>query len=152
RRRAADPRRGRAQEAAWAVRKAQATRLRPLWAALLAAVLLAATGAIAPARAVAATPAGNSARANIVLVLTDDMTTSDLAWMPIPRRLIGDKGVSFDDNFVNDPACCPSRVTMLTGKYAHNTGIYTNGGGNGGFEVAHLSGLEQDTIATRLQH
>jgi N-acetylglucosamine-6-sulfatase len=52
---------------------------------------------------------------------------------------------------VNDPACCPSRVTLLTGKYAHNTGVFANGGSNGGFETAHRRGLERDTVATRLQ-
>ncbi|MFI5047382.1 MAG: sulfatase-like hydrolase/transferase, partial [Acidimicrobiia bacterium] len=103
----------------------------------------------ADAHAAASVPA---ARPNIVFVLTDDMTTSDLAWMPTTQRLIADRGVSFDESFVNDPACCPSRATMLTGKYAHNTGVYSNGGTNGGFETAHANGLEQDTFATRLQH
>ena len=83
--------------------------------------------------------------------MTDDMTTGDLDWMPVTRRLLVDEGTSFDANYVNDPACCPSRVTMLTGQYAHNTGVYSNGGANGGFETAHQLGLEDDTIATRLQ-
>ena len=40
---------------------------------------------------------------------------------------------------------------MLRGQFAHNTGVKTNGGGNGGFETAYLSGVEHDTIATDLQ-
>jgi len=125
--------------------------LRSSRVALAAALLLVAIGSTTPANASAApTVASGSAHPNIVLVLTDDMTTSDLAWMPITQKLIGDQGATFDQSFVNDPACCPSRVTMLTGKYAHNTGVYSNGGTNGGFETAHANGVEQDTIATRL--
>jgi N-acetylglucosamine-6-sulfatase len=125
--------------------------LRSPRAVLAAAVLLAAAVVLVSGHAPPAASAEPAARPNIVLVLTDDMTADDLQWMPITRQVIGDSGVAFDQYFVNDPSCCPSRVTMLTGKYAHNTGVYTNGGTNGGFETAHARGLEEDTVATRLQ-
>ena len=117
---------------------------------VVAMVIVAATIAVFPAHAVAA-PHDRRRRPNIVFVLTDDMTLADLAVMPATRRLIGDEGATFDQFFVNDPACCQSRATILTGRYAHNTGVWPNGGTNGGFETAHRLGLEHDTIATRLQ-
>ena len=117
---------------------------------LATALIVAAIGVVA------LTPASPTAaatrRPNIVLILTDDMAMGDLPYVPTVRRLIGDQGVTFDESFVNNPACCPSRVTMLTGRYAHNTGVFSNGGINGGFETAHAKGLERDTVATRLQH
>ncbi|MET0628109.1 MAG: sulfatase [Acidimicrobiia bacterium] len=123
------------------------TRARPF---LVAMVIAAATIAVLPVHADAA-PRDRRRRPNIVFVLTDDMSLSDLAVMPATRRLIGDEGATFDQFLINDPACCPSRATILTGRYAHNTGVWSNGGTNGGFETAHSLGLEKDTIATRLQ-
>ena len=51
---------------------------------------------------------------------------------------------------MSNSLCCPSRTTTLRGQYAHNTGIWSNGGDNGGFERAYATGVEQDTVATRL--
>jgi arylsulfatase A-like enzyme len=53
---------------------------------------------------------------------------------------------------VTNSLCCPSRTTTLRGQYAHNTGVWTNGGDNGGFERAYANGIEHDTVATRLEH
>ena len=61
-------------------------------------------------------------------------------------------GTTFDQYLVSNSLCCPSRTTTLRGQYAHNTGVWTNGGENGGFERAHANGIEQDTVATRLHH
>ena len=66
------------------------------------------------------------------------------------RRSSAAQGTTFDDYFVSNSLCCPSRTTTLRGQYAHNTGVWTNGGDNGGFERAHANGVEQDTVATRL--
>jgi N-acetylglucosamine-6-sulfatase len=88
---------------------------------------------------------------NIVFVLTDDLDTASLDAMPRTRRLIAAQGVTFDHYFVNVAVCCPSRMTTLRGQYSHNTGVLTNGGGNGGFGTARALGVETDTIATRLR-
>ena len=90
-------------------------------------------------------------RPNIVLVLTDDMTRADLHSMPGVNRLLTAKGLRFTRAMVNVSLCCPSRTTILRGQYAHNTGVLTNGGNNGGFEHAYQRKVERSTIATWLQ-
>ena len=40
-----------------------------------------------------------------------------------------DHWVRFTNAFVNVPLCCPSRATILTGRYAHHTGVEDNGDG-----------------------
>src|ERR671911_1326090 len=78
--------------------------------------MLLGAAAIMPASAAAERP-------NLVVVMTDDQTVSELADMPHTRRLIGAKGVRFDRSYVSFPVCCPSRATYLTGQYAHNHGV-----------------------------
>jgi N-acetylglucosamine-6-sulfatase len=72
--------------------------------------------------------------------------------MPQVQSLVAAPGARFTHFFANVSLCCPSRVTMLRGQYAHNTGVETNGdtGANGGFGAAYRLGLERDTVATRL--
>jgi N-acetylglucosamine-6-sulfatase len=90
-------------------------------------------------------------RPNILFVLADDLDLAAMSFMPHTRALIGDRGVTFDNYFVTNSACCPSRTSMLRGQYSHNTGVWSNGGGNGGFARALANGIERDTIATRLR-
>jgi N-acetylglucosamine-6-sulfatase len=44
--------------------------------------------------------------------------------------------------------CCPSRATILTGRYSHTTGVYFNRGPHGGWQSFKPS--ESATIATAL--
>jgi arylsulfatase A-like enzyme len=46
--------------------------------------------------------------------------------MPSVRSLIVRAGTSFARAYVNEPLCCPSRATILTGKYAQNTRVTEN--------------------------
>jgi N-acetylglucosamine-6-sulfatase len=87
---------------------------------------------------------------NIVFVLTDDLSTDLLPYMPNVRRL-QQRGTTFTNYFVTDSLCCPSRASILTGMYPHDTGIFRNTGPDGGFIAFHDFGLEQDTYATNLQ-
>lgn len=72
---------------------------------------------------------------NVVLVLTDDMSASDIRYLPKTRRLMKRTGVRFDDFVAPQPLCCPARAQMLTGQYAHNNGVHDNNGPNGGYDA-----------------
>jgi arylsulfatase A-like enzyme len=52
---------------------------------------------------------------------------------------------------INVPLCCPSRVSILRGQYAHNTQIYGNILPLGGFRKVYSLDLESSTIASWLQ-
>ena len=67
---------------------------------------------------------------NIVVVMTDDEALWGGEATPETNQLIGAAGVTFLNSFATDPLCCPSRATMLTGQYAHNHGVISNGGPN----------------------
>lgn len=41
-------------------------------------------------------------------------------------RLVAHKGATLNNAFVNTPLCCPSRSTLFTGLYQHNTGVLNN--------------------------
>ena len=88
---------------------------------------------------------------NILFILTDDLDLHELEVMPKLKSLLIDQGMSFSQYFANVSLCCPSRVTTLSGQYAHNTHVMTNGGTNGGFETFHERNGEQSTLATWLQ-
>ncbi len=61
------------------------------------------------------------------------MRADELRALPHVRRLIGDRGVTFDHAYAVDPVCCPSRVSILTGQYPHNSGVVDNVFPRGGF-------------------
>ena len=70
--------------------------------------------------------------------------------MPNVRNALMAKGVTFSNGFVVNPLCCPSRATILTGKYSHGTDIYSNIPPHGGFATFTNEGEDQSTIATWL--
>ncbi|MDQ3890268.1 MAG: sulfatase-like hydrolase/transferase [Actinomycetota bacterium] len=87
-------------------------------------------------------------RPSIVLVLTDDQRWDTLSpdVLPTVERELVARGVSFRNAFVPNPLCCPSRASILTGKYSHSTGVYTNRAPHGGVRAFDAS----STIATWL--
>jgi len=70
------------------------------------------------------TGAGKS-RPNIVFILTDDqdLHMRSLNYMPFVKTHLIDQGTSFRKHFCTTALCCPSRVTLWTGKAAHNTNV-----------------------------
>ena len=89
-------------------------------------------------------------RPNIVYILADDLSWDLLDYMPNVKRL-QKRVMTFSNYFVSDTLCCPSRATILTGKYPHNTGVRSNDPPKGGFQVFRDRGNERDTFAVSLQ-
>jgi N-acetylglucosamine-6-sulfatase len=97
------------------------------------------------------------AQPNIVFILADDMRKDDLQYMPNTKALLQSTGMSFENAFVSNALCCPSRATILRGQYSHNTGVWSNSSTDsssttaGGWLVYQQNGNEADNVATRLQ-
>jgi N-acetylglucosamine-6-sulfatase len=85
-------------------------------------------------------------RPNIVFVMTDDMPKNLIHRMPKVDRRIVDEGIKFPNAYVSQSLCCPSRASILTGMYPHNTGIWKNGGAHGGVGAFRRQGLEQRSV------
>jgi len=97
-----------------------------------------------------------AARPNMVFILTDDMRKDDLRYMPKTRSLLGGRGMSFENAFVSNALCAPSRASIMRGQYAHNTHVSSNSSTDsrstsfGGWQAYHRNGDEVDNVATRL--
>ncbi len=93
------------------------------WATLAAAVALL---AIIGGALVAREASGTSSQKNVIFILTDDMTYSELSAMPNVQSLLAAQGTSFNEAYISFPLCCPSRATMMRGQYMHNHGVHGN--------------------------
>jgi N-acetylglucosamine-6-sulfatase len=89
-------------------------------------------------------------RPNVVFILTDDLDAGSTSYMPELQSLMVDQGTTFENAFVTDPMCCPSRATFVRGQYSHNTGIRSNSPPLGGHEKFRGEGLDRSTVATWL--
>jgi arylsulfatase A-like enzyme len=95
------------------------------------------------------TTAERDPRMNVIVIVTDDQSFDsiphDPVVMPYLQAATGDPDdhwIVFRNGFVTTPLCCPSRATLLTGRYPHHHGVRTNDDG-------HLLD-ESQTIATWL--
>jgi N-acetylglucosamine-6-sulfatase len=128
-----------------------ARRSSRLGAVVLVAAGLTVTGLIGGFSAGASPPAAG-ARPNIVFVLTDD-----LAWnLVTPRYMphvvaLERRGVTFTKYFVDDSLCCPSRASILTGLFPHDTRVFTNTWKEGGYHAFREHRDERRTFAIPLR-
>ena len=83
---------------------------------------------------------------NFVIILSDDQRwdTVDATHqspnrpgyvMPNVKSELIDSGITFSEGHVTTSLCCPSRTSILTGQYSHNTGVHDNDPPDGGAEV-----------------
>src|SRR5919197_894183 len=115
---------------------------------LLTAILavLAIATSLGGVRGPSAASAEASSRPNIVLILTDDQRWNSLWAMLAVQGNLVDRGVTFTNGFVVNSLCCPSRASILTGRYSHSTGVYTEASPGGGFDRFR----DSSTLATWL--
>jgi N-acetylglucosamine-6-sulfatase len=109
-----------------------------------------------------AEPAAAAAqRPSFVVIQTDDQTLDGLYGgfgsprlqaMPNTLQLIAKRGMTFNRYYVSYPLCCPSRVSLLTGRYAHNTGVKGNVQPNGGYFGFSFRAANSHNMAIWLQN
>lgn len=87
---------------------------------------------------------------NIVFVLTDDLASNLVRYMPHVLQMQRE-GETFSNYFVTDSLCCPSRASILTGRFPHDTRVFDNSPPEGGYSVFHERGEERQTFALALQ-
>ncbi len=96
-------------------------------AGAVGAALVGTSSALAPARASEAPAAAPVGAPNILLINTDDQRADTLSVMPRVQAFFGQRGTTYTNASVTTSLCTPSRSTMLSGRYSHNTGITGNG-------------------------
>ncbi len=74
----------------------------------------------------------NIGRPNVVIILSDDQRYDLMPYLPLTTALLQDERVDFAQAFATTPLCCPTRASLLTGLYSHNTGVLQNYLPNGG--------------------
>ena len=87
-------------------------------------------------------------RPNVVMITTDDMSVTDMPYMPQVRRLMQREGVTFRNAIAPTSICVPARASLLSGQYATNHGAYTITGKHGGFQAFS----EHRTLPVWLEH
>ena len=90
--------------------------------------------------------AEQSEKPNIVIILTDDQPAGTMWALPKTQELLATKGMTLDNLFIPTSACCPSRASLLTGEYAHDTGVYSNEPTYGGWKTYKKNGNEKDSL------
>jgi arylsulfatase A-like enzyme len=145
------------------------SRARPAAAAALLALLCTLAVALGGGAAGAAAPEEpplnpNGTQPSFVVIQTDDQTLDGLyatftafpgaavtRSMPNTLDLIAKKGMTFNRYYVPYPLCCPSRVSLLTGRYSHNNGVKGNVQPNGGYYGFSFRAAASHNLATWLQ-
>ena len=94
----------------------------------------------------------DAAPPNVLLILTDDQRANTLVGMPRVMEEIVGQGTTYPNAFVPTSWCCPSRASLLSGKFAHNSGVWENlqASAWGAWSAFANGGEEKDTLATRL--
>ena len=83
-------------------------------------------------------------------MLTDDLSLNLLQFMPHVLEMERN-GATFANYFVTDSLCCPSRSSIFTGEFPHDTGVFRNAEPDGGYGTFNAHGNEPNTFAVALQ-
>ncbi|KAJ6100451.1 hypothetical protein N7499_000081 [Penicillium canescens] len=97
--------------------------------------------------------AHSSRKPNILFVITDDqdLELDSISYTPHITRHIRDRGTFFRNHFVTTALCCPSRVSLWTGRQAHNTNVTDVNPPYGGYPKFVERGFNDDFLPIWLQ-
>ena len=88
---------------------------------------------------------------NILFFLTDDQNFDSLEPLSKARHWIADQGVTFENAFVTVPVSSPSRSSILTDLYQHNTKVLNNTIEGNYYGSQWRNHMEKNTYATALK-
>jgi N-acetylglucosamine-6-sulfatase len=138
------------------------TRRLAVAAALLALLACLVFGSLQGADRAGAAQQSATQKPSFVVIQVDDATLDqlyaslnvggiDVQAMPYTLSLIANRGITFNRYYVPYPLCCPSRVSLLTGRYAHNHNVRGNVPPNGGFTGFKARQAYSNNLAPWLQ-
>jgi arylsulfatase A-like enzyme len=67
---------------------------------------------------------------NILIIVTDDQRVGSMSALPETLRIFEEGGTKFSRAYSTTPQCCPSRASIMTGRYSHNHGVLENNDGD----------------------
>jgi N-acetylglucosamine-6-sulfatase len=117
-----------------------------------AVVAASSSGASASTSSVSGVAQPATKHPNVVFILTDDLSWNLINDKFAPHIVqLQKRGETFNHYFVDDSLCCPSRSSIFTGLFPHDTNVATNLPPDGGFQKFQSQGLDQKTFAVALQ-
>ncbi|CAK7216017.1 hypothetical protein SCUCBS95973_002662 [Sporothrix curviconia] len=90
---------------------------------------------------------------NFVFIITDDqdLHMNSLDYLPFVKKHLRDRGTTYQRHFCTTAVCCPSRVSLWTGKQAHNTNVTDVNPPHGGYPKFISQGLNDNYLPVWLQ-
>lgn len=95
----------------------------------------------------------SSRKPNFVFIITDDqdLLLDSLDYQPLLKKHITDQGTAFSKHYCTISICCPSRVSLLTGRAAHNTNVTDVSPPYGGYPKFLSEGWNEKYLPVWLQ-
>ncbi|KAJ4416610.1 hypothetical protein N0V85_002211 [Neurospora sp. IMI 360204] len=90
---------------------------------------------------------------NIVFILTDDqdLHLQSLDYLPLIQKHLADEGTTYKRHYCTTAICCPARVSLWTGKQAHNTNVTDVSPPYGGYPKFISQGFNEAYLPVWLQ-
>ncbi|KAL3476702.1 alkaline-phosphatase-like protein [Aspergillus californicus] len=91
---------------------------------------------------------------NFIFIITDDqdLQLNSIDYMPLTLKHLKQEGTFFSNHFVTTALCCPSRVSLWTGRQAHNTNVTDVSPPYGGYPKFVDRGFNDDFLPVWLQN
>ncbi|KAF2450826.1 Arylsulphatase [Karstenula rhodostoma CBS 690.94] len=108
---------------------------------------------LATAAIISCGASNRNGKPNFVFIITDDqdLHLGSLDYMPLVKKHLGKQGTFYKQHYCTISICCPSRVSLLTGKAAHNTNVTDVSPPYGGYTKFISQGLNDKYLPVWLQ-
>ncbi|KAF9899686.1 hypothetical protein BX616_002894 [Lobosporangium transversale] len=90
---------------------------------------------------------------NFLVFLTDDqdLHMNSLDYLPLVQKYIRDEGTEFTNYYTTTAMCCPSRVSLWSGQFAHNHNVTDEAPPHGSYTKFVAQNLDQNWLPAWLQ-